>query len=148
MSSEIQPEPSTETVIWRGHSSPVVYFGTFLLCGFFFWLVVPIFIALWKWIENRCRIYEITTERIKVTQGVFSRRTEEVELYRIRDYRLEEPFWIRLFHLGNIALSTTDNSNTQLVIEAVPDADELRNQIRKYVEVCRATKNVRIAELE
>jgi len=140
--------PLEEQLIWRGHSSAVVHFGTFLLCGFFFWLVIPIFIGLWKYIQNRCRIYEITTERIKVTQGVFSRNTEEVELYRVRDYRLEEPFWIRMFHLGNIVLSTTDNSTQGLVIEAVPNADDLRNQIRKYVEVCRLRKNVRITELE
>jgi uncharacterized membrane protein YdbT with pleckstrin-like domain len=147
--ASLPPTPSSdEQLIWKGHSSAVVHFGTFLLCGLFCWLVVPIFIGLWKWIQNRCRVYEITTERIKISQGVFSRSTEEVELYRVRDYRLEEPFWIRMFHLGNIVLATTDNTNQGVVIEAIPDADELRNQIRKHVELCRLRKNVHITELE
>ncbi len=139
---------ATEQMIWRGHSSHLVNFWTFVICGFFCWLIFPIFIAVWKWLENRCRIYEVTTERIKVTRGVFSRQTEEVELYRVRDYRLEEPFWTRIFGLGNIVISTTDNSNQVVVIRAIPEPDSLRDQIRKHVEVCRERKGVRITEFE
>ncbi len=137
-----------EQVVWRGHSSHLVNFGVFVLCGLFCWLIVPIIIAFWKYLQNRYRIYEVTTQRIKMITGVFSRATEEVELYRVRDYRLEEPFWTRLFGLGNIVVSTTDNTNQVVVIEAIPNANELRDQIRTHVEICREKKHVRIMEVE
>ena len=137
-----------EKTIWKGRSSQLIHFGTYLLCGLFCWLIVPLFIAIAKWIQNRCRVYEITTERIKISRGVFSRKTEEIELYRIRDYSLQEPFWLRLFGLGNIVLATIDVSSAALVIEAVPEASALRDEIRKNVEICRKRKGVRLTELE
>jgi hypothetical protein len=66
----------------------------------------------------------------------------------VQDYALVEPFWLRLFGLGNINITTTDNANPTIVIEAVPDAGALRDQIRKHVELCRDRKRVRIAEVE
>jgi uncharacterized membrane protein YdbT with pleckstrin-like domain len=148
MSDATAAGTQAEQTLWKGSSSQMVNFGTYLLCGLFAWLVVPIFIGLWKWIVNRCRVYEVTSQRIKITQGVWTKRTEEVELYRVQDYALVEPFWLRLFGLGNINITTTDNANPTIVIEAVPDAGALRDQIRKHVELCRDRKRVRIAEVE
>jgi len=86
--------------------------------------------------------------RLLITEGVFSRNTEEVELYRVRDYKLTQPFWLRLFGLGNIVVSTTDNSNPTVVLQAIRDAAGHREEIRKYVEICRDKKRVRITEFE
>lgn len=137
-----------EQTIWKGSSSHFVNLGTYLVCGFFSWLIFPLFIALYKWLQNKCRVFEITTERIKISRGVFSRRTDEVELYRVQDYVLEEPFRLRLFHLGNIVVTSSDNTNPVVLIEGIPDAAELRDQIRTSVERCRDRKRVRVTEFE
>lgn len=142
------PNTDGEQIIWKGSSSQLIHLGTYILCGLFCWLIVPIFIAVGKWMQNRCRVYEVTTERIKVRQGVFSRRTEEVELYRVRDYSVEEPFKLRSFGLGNIVLTLMDTSSVRLAIEAVPEPQALRDQIRRQVEACRSRKGVRLTELE
>lgn len=148
MTSQPDVADESEQTLWKGSSSQLLHFGTYLLCGLFCWLVVPIFIALAKWIQTRCRVYEITTERIKITRGVFSRQTEQLELYRLRDYTLVEPFWLRMFGLGNILLTTADDSSPSLTIEAVPEAGALRDQIRKHVELRRDRKRVRVTEFE
>ena len=56
--------------------------------------------------------------------------------------------WERLFGLGNIILTTTDNANPTVTIAAVREASALRDQIRLHVEKCRQRKGVRITELE
>ena len=145
--SSDEPEEREQT-LWKGSSSQFAHFGTYLLCGLFCWLIVPLIIGIVKWIQLRCRVYEITTERIKATRGVFSRQTEEIELYRLRDYTLVEPFWLRLFGLGNIVISTGDQSAPSLVIEAIPEAGHLRDEIRKHVEIRRDRKRVRLTEFE
>jgi uncharacterized membrane protein YdbT with pleckstrin-like domain len=142
-------QPSTnEQIVWKGHSSHAVYFGTYTLCILFCWLVVPLGYAFWIWLKVRSREYQITTERILVRTGILSKTTEELELYRVKDYALEEPFWLRLFKAGNIRLSTHDASNPELILEAVPGPSALCDQIRKHVEDCRQRKRVRLAELE
>jgi uncharacterized membrane protein YdbT with pleckstrin-like domain len=119
-----------------------------MLIGFGVIIAIAFFVALARWITTRARLYQVTSERIKITEGVFSRNTEEVELYRVRDYKLTQPFWLRLFGLGNIVVSTTDNSNPTVVLQAIRDAAGHREEIRKYVEICRDKKRVRITEFE
>jgi uncharacterized membrane protein YdbT with pleckstrin-like domain len=110
--------------------------------------LVPVLIGGIKWMQTQCRRYQLTTERLRVRQGVFSRRTDEVELYRVKDYVLVEPFFLRLFGLGNVVVNTHDTTNPTVLLEAIPDASAVRDQIRKHVELCRVQKNVRVAELE
>lgn len=131
-----------EESVWKGSPSQVINFGTYVLCVLFCWLIVPIFIALVKWIETRNRVYELTTERILITTGVFGKRTEQLELYRVKDMTLEQPFWKRQFGVGDIRLITSDPINPHLLLEAVPNATELKEQLRKNVEACRDRKRV------
>lgn len=137
-----------EQPIWKGPSSQVVNLGTYVLCFLFIWLVVPLFIGIWKWLVNHNRVYEITTQRLRITQGVFSKRTDEIELYRVNDTTLVAPFLYRMFDAGNIVLSTNDATTPIVTIEAVKNAPEIREQLRKSIEICRDRKRVRVTEFE
>ena len=139
---------TTDELVWSGSPSQVLNLPTYIVCGLLFWLVVPIFIAIWKWLVLRNIRYELTTERLKVSQGVFNKILDEVELYRVRDYRLEKPFWLRIFSLGNIGLRTTDESNPYVDLRAVRDCEQVYELIRKYVEECRVKKRVLPLNLE
>ena len=141
-------EMEEERPVWRGSSSHVVNFGTHLLCWALFFLVVPVFISLYKWIENRSRIYEVTTQRIRISSGILTKHHDELELYRVNDLTLVEPFLYRVFGAGNIILQTGDQTSASLTLEAITGANALREEIRKYVEECRARRRVRVTELE
>jgi uncharacterized membrane protein YdbT with pleckstrin-like domain len=132
-----------ETLIWEGHPSQWSNFPTFLLCTLFCVLVIPIFIAFARWLQTRCFDYRITTERIVIKRGVFSKRTDELELYRVKDTTLVEPFWLRLVSLGHIDLTTSDRTTPYLRITAVPEASRLREELRRNVERMRVQKGVR-----
>ena len=155
---------SDEKTIFLGSSSQVLNVDVFGGCGLggvallvlsalFWWgflllLPVPIGIAAWKWLELKSRVYEVTTERIKVSRGIFSKRTDELELYRVKDLTLIEPFFFRMFGLGSVIITTNDASTPMLTIHAVKRVKELREDLRQAVEVCRDKKRVRLAELE
>ena len=132
-----------ERLIWTGTPSQVTNLSTFVLCGLTFWLVIPIFIALHSWLKVRFANYELTTERLRVTTGILSRHTEELELYRVKDSSFHQPFLLRIFGLGDIILRTSDRSSPVTVIHAVPDGQTLRDHIRGCVEKQRERKRVR-----
>ena len=134
---------SKETTIWKGHPSQALNLKAFILCTLFCWLIVPIFIAIYKWLQVKCHKFEITTERIRTSEGIFSRRTEELELYRVKDASIVEPFWLRLFSLGNVVLTTSDKAHPIFVIPAVPKVRELREELRTHIERMRDKKGVR-----
>ena len=133
----------TEQLMWEGHPSQWTNFPIFLACL----LIVPIPFAFWRWLTTRCFEYRITTERIIIKQGVFSKRTDELELYRVKDTALVEPFWLRMVGLGHIDLTTSDRTTPLVRIAAVPDATGLREQLRRNVERMRVLRGVREADV-
>ena len=137
-----------ETRIWEGPSSQVVNLGTYILCLLTCWLIAPIFIALYKYLLIRCRRYEITTQRIRLTEGILSKKRDQIELYRIKDITELQPFFLRMFSLGNLAMVTSDKSHSDFTIEAVPDTQKLMDELRKSVEICRDKKRVSEVDFE
>ncbi|HUR57122.1 MAG TPA: PH domain-containing protein [Opitutaceae bacterium] len=158
-----------ETPVWRGTPSQWSNFGTYLFClllaggivtGYLLvpevkrtplillGLVVPVVWALARWIGTKMQRYEITSERIKITTGLLSRRTNELELYRVRDYSVVEPFWLRLVGCGSIVLSTADRTTPSVVLRAVPQAAHLKDQIRLHTEKMRQRRGVRDLEID
>ena len=160
------PIDSQETLVWRGTPSNWTNFGTYFFClllaagvvaGYYFvtppqplillGLAVPVLWMLVSWIAIRCHRYEITSERVKITTGLLSRRTNELELYRVRDYSVEEPFWLRLVGCGNIELLTADRTSPSFKLRAVPHAATLKDQIRTHTERMRQRRGVRDIEI-
>jgi uncharacterized membrane protein YdbT with pleckstrin-like domain len=155
---------SEEKTIFHGSPSQILNVDVFGGCGlaivalivlsilvlpwFLLLLPVPLGIAVWKWLELKCRVYEMSTERVKSSRGIFTRRTDELELYRVKDLTVIEPFFFRLFGLGSIIITTNDTSTPTLTIHAVKGVKDLREELRKAIEACRDKKRVRLAELE
>lgn len=100
------------------------------------------------WLRNRFRVYELTTERIRLQTGILTRKTEELELYRVQDITLIEPLFERIFGVGSIRVVTGDETTPELTIESIRGAARLREELRKCVETCREKKRVRVAEME
>ena len=130
---------SEEEILWQGGPSQWTNFWPFVLCI----LVIPIPWAIWRYLATRCYTYEVTNQRIRIRQGVFSRRTDSLELFRVKDATFLQPFVMRLVGIGIVELETSDVTTPALWIRGVPDADRLREMILKAVDTVRDRKGVR-----
>jgi uncharacterized membrane protein YdbT with pleckstrin-like domain len=137
-----------EEIVWRGASSQWKNFGLYLLCGLFCWLIVPIFIALARYLKTKCKIYELTNERLKTTEGVFSKVTETLELYRVKDLETRQPFLYRLVGVENIHINTSDLTTPFVLVEAIPSSVGFGDKLRNQVEIIRQQKRVREIDIE
>lgn len=163
------PTESEEILVWRGTPSQWTNFGAYFLClllaagvlaAYFLLpaanqnpliligLAVPVVWLLAVWIGTKCHRYEITSERVKITTGLLSRKTSEIELYRVRDYSVVEPFWLRLVGCGDVVLVTADRTSPNFVLHAVPRAQTLKDQIRQHTERMRQRRGVRDLEID
>jgi hypothetical protein len=132
-----------ENVIWQGTPGQIKNIGYFLACLLTSWLIVPIALAGWRWLSTRMLRYELTSERLHVSGGVLNRHTDEVELYRIKDYIVDEPFLLRVCGRGNLMLPTSDRSDSIVRLIAVRQPQDVCNLIRDAVERCRVAKGTR-----
>jgi uncharacterized membrane protein YdbT with pleckstrin-like domain len=138
-----------EKVIWKGRPSQWTNFGTYVLCFLFCWLVIPIFIALWRFLIVKTWKIEITDQRLVEEKGVLSKKTDELELFRVKDIRLDQPFLLRLVgRLSNIILVTSDKTNSIVRIPAIKDGKDIREKLRVAIDERRDKKRVRETDFE
>jgi uncharacterized membrane protein YdbT with pleckstrin-like domain len=137
-----------EETIWRGSPSQKKDIGLYILCVLFCWLIVPIFIGLARFFQTKCHVFELTSERLKMTEGVFSKKTETLELYRVKDIEVRQPFIFRTLGIENIVLTTSDASSPVVHLDAIPKAVGLADKLRNQVEIIRQQKRVREIDLE
>src|SRR6478672_2439960 len=154
-----------EVVLFRGSPSLLVKAGTFfigliLIIGFIA-LAVALHNALWAIGAGvvlvyllivaaliRSQVFEVTNERVRWRRGIATKRTDELELYRVMDATLVEPFLLRMANAGNIEIRSADASSPSLTLPAVKGAKELREKLRVSIENCRTKKGVRVTEFD
>ena len=139
---------AAEEIVWRGTSSQWKNFGVYLLCGLFCWLLVPIFFALVYYFRTKCKVFELTTQRFKITSGVFTKVTETLELYRVKDIETRQPFLSRLVGIENVQMTTSDASSPIVLIDAIPSSVGFADKLRHQVELIRQQKRVREIDIE
>ena len=139
---------TAEETVWRGTSSQWKNFGLYFVCGLFCWLIVPIFFAVARYLQTKCKVFELTTQRLKITSGVFSKVTDTLELYRVKDIETRQPFLYRMVGIENVEMNTSDASSPVVFIEAVPSSVGLADKIRNQVEIIRQQKRVREIDIE
>ena len=143
-----------EKIIWKGNPSYVInltmdiisIFAVFAILFFNvpnYFVILPILFMIWNFLSVATTRYQLSTERLRTSFGILNKRIDELELYRVKDYRIEQPLFLRMFSLGNIVLETSDKSNPILILKAVPNAIMLLDTIRKNVEERRSSKSIR-----
>ena len=103
-------------------------------------LLLPIGFAFWKWLEVNSTKFTLTDQRLIVSNGIFTKRTNETELYRVRDTSIEEPFFYRMFGVGNVIIFSTDEAEGKLHFNAYNKPHWIKDQIRNNAEICRQKK--------
>jgi membrane protein YdbS with pleckstrin-like domain len=167
-SGAVSAPATAEEDLWRGHPSQVLNAGIYI-----FWaailivaLAVAIFIVLpdstlWSAIIFGIVVliglvnmsvaywhlhaveYVVTTQRIRVIAGLFSKDIQEIELFRVKDTMAHQPFFLRLFGLGTITIVSGDERHPRIVLSGVPNAVGLRERLRQEVMNLRQRFGVR-----
>lgn len=158
-------ETNEEDIIWSGHPSQLLNFWTHLvsailaiailagsiLSGIHFLallIVLPLGWSFWKYLTIRCRVFQLTSERLRLFEGVLNQKIGEVELYRVKDTNIIRPLWLRVFGLSTIKADTSDRTHPEVTLEAIRDGVNVRELLRKQVEILRDKKRVREVDFD
>ncbi len=108
----------------------------FLLCaaGFMYlanryfpgliWLsLASILFAIYRYLYIRNVIYLVTEQYIRISRGLLFKQTDTVELFRVKDYIITEPFLLQVFKLMDVHLKTTDPENPIIWLRGIPQSD-------------------------
>lgn len=142
-----QPEsnPSQEeAVLFDGHPALFCSFGQVLL-GI---ITLGIAVLVFSW-KRKALHYRITTQRVVIEYGLFSKRMDQLDVYRIIDYTVDIPFGQRLVGTGNLILKSMDQTTPELrLIGLKTDVRGLYENLRRATELEKQRRGVRVVDAE
>jgi hypothetical protein len=84
----------------------------------------------WRMLALRSHRYGVSTQRIMVESGVFSKTIAEIDVRTIDDIVFRQSLVERLLGIGQIAILSSEPSNPRLRLVGVPDPRHVRELIR------------------
>jgi uncharacterized membrane protein YdbT with pleckstrin-like domain len=117
-----------------------------------YWLVLTVAalaITAWKWFHNIAATYEVTEERLIVRRGIFIKSIDEVELYRVKDVRINFTIVNQMADIGAISITSSDETTRtgDLVLRDIKHARARRETLRRLVDTARQKRRVREVDM-
>ena len=124
-----------ETILYK--DSPAMFRNRPILF-LFFCLLIPsglglIFLLCW-WFQCWATSLVVTDQRVTLMQGILSKYTNDVLIADIRNVRVGQNIFQRLFGVGNVALSTSGQADMEIAVNGLPDPQ----RVKKIIDDCRA----------
>ena len=106
-------------------------------------------VILVKWIQNLATTYEVTPDRLIIRRGIFVKSIDEIELYRVKDIRIDFSLINQWADIGTIGILSSDETtrDAPLEIPHVDAARRRREELRKLVDEARQKRRVREVDM-
>jgi uncharacterized membrane protein YdbT with pleckstrin-like domain len=106
---------------------------------------VAVAIVIVMWFRNLAATYEICPDRLLIRRGIFVKSIDEVELYRIKDVRLDYTLINQVAGIGTIGITSSDETTrgSVLKLDHIERALARREELRRLVDEARQRRRVR-----
>ncbi|WP_418275229.1 PH domain-containing protein [Isoptericola jiangsuensis] len=99
------------------------------------WVVLAVVAVVWvfvPWLRWRSTSFSVTTQRIAMRSGVFTRIGRDIPLYRINDVSMEMGLIDRMFGCGTLVVSdATEKAGMKL--PDVPDVESVHRELQELL---------------
>lgn len=143
--AQMQSRPESE-ILWSAGEGQVANFSVYVFAVLFFWLVLPVAWALYRYVRTSKHRYTLTDQRLMIETvqwNLIVRQMEFVELYRVVDLSVGSTLTQTIFGRGRVIVKSTDATCPRVVINAIANPVDVSRIIRNAVEHCRVAKGVR-----
>lgn len=82
--------------------------------------------------------YQITTERVRIVEGIMGKEREDIELVRVQDIDQTQSLTERILNIGDIHIRSHDPSSPEVVLHNVANPQEVHEILRRAVLEARS----------
>ena len=109
--------------------------------NWWWWAYVAVLLIYlgYAWLRQISVHYRLTSKYLYVERGLLSRETEVLDLRRVRDFDMSQPFMSRLVGLGQIVIQSSDRSTQRFVLRDLDRPQIVLSYIQQAVEKRRPT---------
>jgi len=111
--------------------------------------LLPLVLGIgYSWLVRLGTEYRLYQVSLEVESGLVARSIDNLQLFRVRDLRLRQSILGRLFGVGDVVVTSTDQSTPHLTIRGVEAPRALYDTLRDLVARSQATRRTMIVEKE
>jgi hypothetical protein len=107
---------------------------------------IVVLILVIKIVKLKMTYYEVTAERIEWGRGIFDRRVDNLDMFRVIDLKMRRTILDVILGIGTVALITTDKTDPEFVFEKIRRSRDLYDVIKKAS--LKADQQNRVIHLE
>ena len=97
---------------------------------------------IWCGLPWTFTVYSFDEERLFVDTGFFTKRQDEIRMYRVLDISVTRTFGQRIFGMGTIHLKTSDKTMGDFDIVNIKKVMDIKMQLSDLIETNREKKRV------
>ena len=90
--------------------------------------------------------YTLTEDRLLIDSGILVKHQEEVRLYRMADFAVTQSFLQRIFYVGDVNISSSDNMQGDFTLKSIRKPYTVKDMLSDAVEKERGEKGTSMKE--
>lgn len=90
--------------------------------------------------------YRLTNQRVIVESGLLSKKQEEIELVKIKDFKVKQTLTEKMMGIGDIEIISIDATTPKLILKNVPDPFAVKDKIRASMLEYKKQFNIQYRE--
>lgn len=124
----------------------ILAFGRYRIIAGLGLAIIVVLILVIKTIKLKMIYYEVTADRIEWGRGIFDRRVDNLDMFRVIDLNMRRSVFDVIFGIGSVKLITTDKTDPEFAFEKVRHCRLLYDVIKKAS--LEADKQNRVIHME
>jgi Predicted membrane protein len=118
-------EVAVEKPLFSGHPKVIWTFGQYVV------VVCTLGLAwLVYWLRSLSVTFIITTQRVQIERGLFSKAKDSLELFRVDHFDVLKPFGMRLLGQCKVHLHASDPGMSSVVLYGIPGLEAMADTLR------------------
>ncbi|APR82308.1 Hypothetical protein A7982_07657 [Minicystis rosea] len=133
-------------VIYEGYPSWKAWFWSYVFAGVLSLVLVGLVWMFFLNLRRKSRRYRLTDRTIDYEVGVFSKRVETLQLWRVQDIDYQQTFLERLLGIATIHVMTKDVTDPMITLRGLPASREIFDRLKDACELARQHRVVGVVE--
>ncbi len=104
----------------------------FILCVILIPVGIGALILIFWFLRCVATSLMVTTKRTVFRRGILAKRTNEVRHKDVRNIKVEQSILQRLFGVGDIAISSSGQSEMEIMVSGIPGPQKIADLIRQH----------------
>jgi len=109
-------------------------------------VLAGVYLLIKLWVDLKSVQYRLTNQRLFVLKGLFSKETQELELFRIKDIAVQQSLLQRVLGYGQVLLVSSDDTTPTLTLRGIANPIGIKELIRENYKEARKALGLRATE--